>query len=175
MAADAVDRATCWALTSPGCGWCVGAFGDQRGATGAPRPPNLHTSDSRLTPDVGVSHTFTHRYANTCVPTRRRVCSVEGVCASVPAAKQSRLSVARGLWRQICLNAFIVSRGGRDAEGRCGLPPRTGTRTEVAAGPSCYSTNSRFCSPLSGEVKLQLLTSGRKGTRKRPLQSVAQG
>lgn len=143
MAGGDVDRATCWALTSPGCGWCVGALGDEHRALGrycSPSPPS-HQRLTWLTPDVDISHIYAWIRKYLCSNSQTHLfCRVR--VRERAAAKQSRLSVARGLWRQICLNAFIVSREGRDAgremerraEGRCGLPRRTGTSAEVAAG-----------------------------------------
>lgn len=82
-------------------------------------PPHLPTSDSQGARLTSASHThlrtdtqtLVFQLADTFVLSSVRV----RACARA-AAKQSRLSVARGLWRQICLNGFIVSRGGRDAE-----------------------------------------------------------
>lgn len=177
-------------MTSPGCGWSAGPFGGGLLASLPTFTPRLPW----LTPDVGISHTFTHGYANTCVPTRRRVCSGECVRERA-AAKQSRLSVARGLWRQICLNAFIVSRGGRG--GREGdVAPRVRRGDVAFRGAPAHSRRWQLllllhllqawctCSEercanqliqdslLSGEVKLQLLTSGRKKTWNHSLQFV---
>lgn len=142
-----------------------------------PSPPDVGVSYTHLRTDMQIL-VFPHADAPVlaCVCVRERA-----------AAKQSRLSVARGLWRQICLNAFIVSREGRDAERemwhrakeRCGLPQRTGAHTDVVAGAGpCFSgvdavvskgrrrpwllpANSRLYSHMSGEVKLQLQARGR--------------
>lgn len=136
-----------------------------------PPHPHLHTTDSHSLRLTSASHTHLRTGTQILVFQLTDTFRLSSVCVREHApAKQSRLSVARGLWRQICLNAFIVSRGGRDAEremwrraeGRRGLPRRTGTCTDVAAAAppsplgslrSCrrrpFAPTSRFETPLA--------------------------
>lgn len=137
-----------------------------------------------VTTDVGVSYTHLRTdmqilvFPHADAPVLACVCVRERA-----AAKQSRLSVARGLWRQICLNAFIVSGEGRDAERemwhrakeRCGLPQRTDV--VAGAGPSLvglmqscrraeedrgsYQLIQDSTHTCQGKVKLQLQARGR--------------
>lgn len=128
MAADAVDRATCWALTSPGCGWCVGAFGGERGALSrdCSPPPHLHTSDSRLTPDVGVSHTHLRTDMQILLFQLGDACALWGVRACVrvlPPNKAGCLLLAGFGGRFASMPSLSPEEGGM-RRGRCSAVQR---------------------------------------------------
>lgn len=62
---------------------------------------------------TSTSHTFTHGYANTCVPTRRHICSVECACASVlPPNKAGCLLLAGFGGRFASMPSLSPEKGG---------------------------------------------------------------
>ena len=80
--------------------------------------------------DAGISHTHTHMHTYICTWIHKYSCvrtqthlfflsvTHSYVCAHA-RAKQSWLSLIHRLWKQICLNAFIVSWGGEEYRKRC--------------------------------------------------------
>lgn len=163
-------------------------------ATAAPLPTFTPvTHGLRLT-----SESDTHIYAQI----RKYLCSNSetrvrcGVCVCARACcRQTKPAVccSRALEADLpqCLHCLQRREGcgeGDVAPCRGEMWPSAADQHTLRSGSCCWSimlrwcrrrpllepANSRLCSPVSGEVKLQLLTSGRKRTPKRPLQFVKQ-
>lgn len=207
MAGDGVDRATCWALTSPGCGWCVGALGDRCRAPGPPHQHqhhHLHTSDSHGLRLTSASHRhlrtdtqiLVFQLADTfvcvcmCVRARASVLPPNkagclllpgfgGRFASMPSLSPEEGGMRRGRW-SAGWRGDVAFHGGpaRAQMWRLLLLRLLWAGWTCAEGDRCSNQpiQDRTCLCRGGgEVKLQLLTSGRKKRTPAAATGVAHG
>lgn len=128
------------------------------------RAPHTHTHIYARIRKYLCSNPQTRLFCEVCVRVRARACGRQtkpAVCCSWASEADLPQCLHCLQRREGC--------GEREGEGRCGPPPRAGTRAQVPSAvgwlrASLQPTGSRLRPPPSGEAKLQQLTSGRMTT-----------
>lgn len=154
---------------SPGCGWCVGSRVQGSGGVLEP-PPLLHASDSRSSRLTSASRTHLRTDTQILVFQLARTSAVPRVRACCRHHTKDSRALEADLPQ--CLHCPQRREGCREGDGDVALGggPARAQKWQLVRGRllrACRGrarlepAHSRLCSPLSGEVKLQLLTSGR--------------